>query len=612
MNKRTRYAIKLRRMQTDVVAFLNRTRKALLQLCNIAIPAILFLAVALSVYDFGFRPFWSNSRSLNLWLTFLLDTLVIVMAVRLVLDFFVKRKLWVRALTIFGWLFILLLTFYVLPQKMSVDTETNRFLVLKVVLYAGILLAFIIETSYLIQFIYHREVSPAMLFVSSFAFLIILGTMLLQLPNATTRDISVLDSLFTSASAVCVTGLVVVDTATHFTMFGKLVILVLIQAGALGIMTFAGLFAYAVTGGASLRSQLAFKDVMSGREVGNIMRFVYQVVMVTLVFEALGAISIYFSVSDDMFVRKLDKLFFAIFHSVSAFSNAGFSTMSNGLFEPVVRFNYALHFFIAILVILGGIGFPIVFNLYRYMRVQMQNMVLRIQRNPRRIHFPKLIHLNSRLALVVTGYLLLVGFILFLMFEQGNSLNDHPTVIGKLVTSFFGSVTPRTAGFNTVDMTALSFPMVMIYLLWMWIGASPGSTGGGIKTTTFGVAVLNMMSVLRGKDRTEFFRSEVSHHSVRRAFAIIFMSLLFLGISIFLVSINDSDKGMIRIAFEVFSAFSTVGLTLGITPELTGFSKAVIIITMFVGRVGTVTLMVAFIRQTKQLYYRYPKEEVTF
>ncbi|HZH01271.1 MAG TPA: potassium transporter TrkG, partial [Flavisolibacter sp.] len=202
-------------------------------------------------------------------------------------------------------------------------------------------------------------------------------------------------------------------------------------------------------------------------------------------------------------------------------------------------------------------------------------------------------------------------FVAYFSFEQYATLANHPTLTGKVITSFFGSVTPRTAGFNTVDLSAMTLPTVMIYLLLMWVGASPGSTGGGIKTTTAGVALLNVASVLRGKDRTEFFRSEISHQSIRRAFAVIIMSLLFIGVAVFLIAVNDSEKGLIKIAFEAFSAFSTVGLTLGITPNLSEFSKVVLIITMFVGRVGTITLLVAFIRQSKQLYYRYPKEEIT-
>jgi Trk-type K+ transport system membrane component len=257
-------------------------------------------------------------------------------------------------------------------------------------------------------------------------------------------------------------------------------------------------------------------------------------------------------------------------------------------------------------------GFPIVFNLYKFLKVRIGNLICLIKKSPERNYLPHLININSRLALAVSGYLLLIGFIAYLLFEQSATLARHTSITGKIVTSFFGSVTPRTAGFNTVDMSALSLPTIMIYLLLMWIGASPGSTGGGIKTTTAGVAILNMVSILKGKDRTEAFRSEISHHSVRRAFAIIVLSLLYIGFAIFLITINDSDKGLIKTAFEVFSAFSTAGLTLGITPHLSSFSKVVIIVTMFVGRVGMITLLVAFIRQSKPLYYRYPKEDIAF
>ncbi len=207
---------------------------------------------------------------------------------------------------------------------------------------------------------------------------------------------------------------------------------------------------------------------------------------------------------------------------------------------------------------------------------------------------------------------LLIGFVTYLLFEQNHTLRDHPTLYGKIVTSFFGAVTPRTGGFNSVDMTLLSLPIILIYLLLMWIGASPGSMGGGIRTTTLGVAVLNVVSVLRGKDRSEFFKSEISHFSIRRAFAIILLSFFMIGVFTFLVSVNDGEKGLIMIAFETFSAFSTTGLSLGLTPNLSNQSKLVLVFTMLVGRVGMLTLFVAFIKQSKQLYYRYPKEEIAF
>ncbi len=600
-----------KRFKTKV--FFRDVQQALLEASNILVPFFLFLAMGLVVYDFGYKPFWRNSGTINFWTIFILNTLSVTMAARLVLEVFVIKKKWVQIFNFFCWLVILVLALWILPAKASLNSyETNQFLILKLLWYGGILFAFVTESSRLVQVLYTQMVNPALLFVGSFVFLIVLGVFLLKLPNSTYHGISILDAVFTATSAVCVTGLMVLDIGTDFTTFGHLVILVLIQLGGLGIMTFAGLLAYAVSGRASLKSQLAFRDMMSTRQVSNIMQFIYQVVIVTLLFEALGAIAIYFTLNDHLFSRKLEKLFFSVFHAVSAFCNAGFSYYSNGLNEPFLRYNYSMHFIVALLVILGGMGFPIVFNLYRYLKIKAGNLFRAMMRNPKREHFPRVINLNSRLALVMSGFLLLIGFVAYLLFESNATLQQHPTWIGKLVTAFFGSVSPRTAGFNTVDVTALALPTVMIYLLLMWIGTSPGSTGGGIRTTTAGVALLNMAAVLRGKDRSEFFRSEISHQSVRRAFAIILLSFLLIGLSIFLISVNDSDKGLIKISFEVFSAFSTAGLTFGITPDLSHASKFVIILTMFTGRVGMITLLVAFIRQSKQLYYRYPKEDVAF
>jgi trk system potassium uptake protein TrkH len=585
----------------------------ILQQLSFIVPSLLFICFGIIVYEFGFKDFWSNHNKVSFWLRLILHVVSALLLARIILELFTRKKFWVRIFNVAGLAFILLLTLYIIPEKTSLqNTTTNYFLLYKLLIYAGVVLAFITELSTFLQFIYSKVLNAGLLFVGSFAFLILLGGFLLKLPNATYHGISALDALFTSASAVCVTGLIVVDTASHFTPFGQLIILLLIQFGGLGIMTFAGLLAYAVAGQTSFKTQLAFKDIMSSRQVNNIMHFVYQVVIVTILFEVAGSVFIYFSLDDALFERHLDKIFFSVFHAVSAFCNAGFSTYTNGLFEPAIRFNYTLQLFIALLVILGGMGFPIVFNIYRYIKIKASNLFYRIKGGGKEQFFPGLIFLNARLALVVSAVLLVIGFIAYILFEQNATLQQHPTIAGKIVTSFFGSVTPRTAGFNTVDLSAMNLSTIMIYLLLMWIGASPGSTGGGIKTTTAGVAVLNMLAILRGKDRSEFFRSEISHNSVRRAFAIIILSLLLIGVSIFFVSINDSDKGLIAIAFEVFSAFSTVGLSLGITANLSAFSKVVIMITMFVGRVGMLTLLVAFIRQSRQLHYRYPKEDIAF
>lgn len=584
----------------------------LLQALSLIIPSLLFISFGIIIYEFGFKTFRDNHDQIDFWLRVLLGLSTIGIGIRWMIQIFTSLKWWVRTLNIVGWFFLVFLVLYVLPEKASIEnTDTNKFLFLKLILYAGIVLAFITEISYFIQIIYSKTVNPGLLFIGSFAFLVLFGAFLLKLPNATHSNISNIDAVFTSTSAICVTGLQVVDIA-QFTPFGQVVILVLIQIGGLGFMTFAGLLAYTLAGDASFKAQLAYKDLMSSNQFKNIMHFIVQVIFITLLFEAIGAAFIYFSVDDHLFRRQLDKLFFAVFHAVSAFCNAGFSTFSKGLYEPVLRFNYSLHLTISVLIIFGGLGFPIVFNLYRYVRVKVQNLVHRLRGDIKREHFPGLSFLNSRLALHVSGVLLLLGFIAYFVFEQSASLADHPSLEGKIVTSIFGSVTPRTAGFNSVDLSTLSLPTIMIYLMLMWIGASPGSTGGGIKTTTAGVAILNMVSILRGRDRTEYRRSEISSQSIQRAFAIIVLSLILIGTAIFLLSLYDSEKGLLVLAFEAFSAFSTVGLTLGITTELSGFGKMVLVFTMFIGRVGMITLLVLFIKQSRRLYYRYPKEDITF
>jgi Trk-type K+ transport system membrane component len=378
-------------------------------------------------------------------------------------------------------------------------------------------------------------------------------------------------------------------------------------------MTFAGVISYLITGSVSFQNQLALRDMLSGdNRLSNIITFVTQVIVVTLCFEIIGALFIYATLPADLYQSVWEKIFFAVFHSVSAFCNAGFSTLTNGLYEVPLRFNYSMHWIIAVLIILGGTGFPVVFNVFTFFRIKIANLIKRIVGVQNQEVFTNILPASSRLALVTTLILVLGGFIAYLIFEYHATLLPHETAWGKITTSFFGSVTPRTAGFNTVDLTKMTLPTVMVYLLLMWIGASPASTGGGIKTTVAAVAFLNMKSVVMGRKRTEIHRSEITESSINRAFAIIMLSLLVLGIAVLLLSINDFEKGLLKLAFEAFSAFSTVGLTLGVTPELSLLGKFVIMSVMFIGRVGALTLLFAFVTKSETRYYRYPKEEIMF
>lgn len=593
--------------------FLKSLSRTVFQITEALVPLLALVALGITINDIGFNPFHGHHELTHRTLSICLYLLRIAVVVRFISEWQSSRKF---STHLYSFLLVVL-TFYLYHMVHVVhDTpplRTNTFMWKKLVLYAGIFFLFLTEASSVMRFIYSKSMNASFLFLASFAVLILIGGLLLMLPNATVAGITPIDALFTSASAVCVTGLIVVDTATAFTMLGKGILLALIQIGGLGIMTFTALLSYLAAGSVSFQSQLALKDMLYSNRLSNVIQLVSRIIMVTLFFELIGMLFIHWSVGETITTDKFERIFFATFHAVSAFCNAGFSTLSNGLYEEPIRFNYTLQLILAGLIILGGMGFPIVFNLFTFIRIKATNIGRRILRlPPEEETYTRIIQMSSRLAMTTSAILLLVGFVSYFVFEQHNTLPQHPTLWGKIATSFFAAVTPRTAGFNTVDLTVINLPTVMIYLLLMWIGASPGSTGGGIKTTTAAVAFLNLGSLVRGKDRTEVFHTQISESSINKSFGIILLSLLILGLAVTLIAVHDGDKGLLRIAFEAFSAYSTVGLTLGLTQELSEMSKIVLIAVMFIGRVGALTILVAFTSHVKQLYYRYPTEEVMF
>jgi Trk-type K+ transport system membrane component len=257
---------------------------------------------------------------------------------------------------------------------------------------------------------------------------------------------------------------------------------------------------------------------------------------------------------------------------------------------------------------LGSLGFPIVVNLLKYLKHVLLNF-FRFQ-SYKKNYKPWVLKINSRINLMTTLSLTGIAFILFFIIEYHNTLEEH-SLFGKMVNALFIATTPRTAGFNSVDMTALASPTIMITFLLMWVGASPASTGGGIKTSTFAIAILNMVSLAKGKNRIEVYRREIADISVKRAFATIALSLIVIGSGVMLITVFNPELGLLNIAFESFSAYSTVGLSLGITASLGTASKLVVIAIMFIGRVSMLSIMVAVFKKIKHKNYRYPSEEIT-
>jgi trk system potassium uptake protein len=451
-----------------------------------------------------------------------------------------------------------------------------------------------------------KILNPAQLFILSFLVIIFIGAYVLTFPNSTVNGICFVDALFTSTSAVCVTGLSVVDTGTCFTTFGQIVIMVLIQLGGLGIMTFTSYFSFFFSGESSYENQFIIQEMTNSGRVSDVFRTLKRVLLLTFSIELIGAISIFISLESKVLPGITDQIYFSLFHAVSSFCNAGFSTLSNSLYDIHYRFNYPLQLSVAFLIIFGGIGFPILSNFLHYLKYHFR----RILTGEKGGYQAWLINLNTRLVLSTTIILLVVGTVFFYWFEYDNTLAEHGA-FGKWVTAFFGAVTPRTAGFNSVNNVNLHMSTFFLTCFLMWVGASPASTGGGIKTSAFAIAILNAIGLARGKDRIELYGRQLSDSSIRRAYAQMFMSLMAIAAGTALVMYSDPKLSMHSVVFECISAFSTVGLSLGITPLLTDSSKLIVTILMFFGRVSMLTVIAAFFKQVRFHKYRYPTEDIT-
>lgn len=425
-----------------------------------------------------------------------------------------------------------------------------------------------------------------------FAGIILIGTLLLSLPAASRDGASLpfIDALFTSASATCVTGLVVHDTYTQFSLFGQIVILCLIQIGGLGFMTVATLFLMMARRKIGLAERGVLTESVSAFQIGGIVRLIRRIIICTAIVEGTGAILLAIRFCPQMGVAT--GVYYAIFHSISAFCNAGFDLM--GRFAPYTSLipyqsDVLVNLTIMTLIVIGGLGFvvwdDIMEHKLRYVRYK----------------------LHTKIVLLSTAFLIIGGAILFYAMEQGNVLAAmHP--IDKLLASLFQSITPRTAGFNTVDTAALTEGGTVLSMLLMLIGASPGSTGGGIKTTTIMVILLATISYIRNTDDINIFHRRLENNTIKRAYCstTIYIMLSILGIFLLITTQGLPAKDA---AFETLSALGTVGLSTGITRELDTLSRMVIILLMYSGRVGSLTLLMAVMMGTKSKL-RNPEEKI--
>jgi trk system potassium uptake protein TrkH len=424
--------------------------------------------------------------------------------------------------------------------------------------------------------------NPTQSFVGGFILMILLGAIFLMLPMAHYAPISWIDAVFIAASAVCVTGLSVVDVGTHFTPVGQFVLLILIQIGGLGIMTFYALVTLSLHHRFLSNESQALQRGLSTENANETSGVIRAIIGVTLVVESLGAVCLFFAMPDTMSVKQA--LFSAIFHSVSAFCNAGFSLFSDSL--AFFSQHVWLMMVVAVLILVGGIGFPVIFELYhRYYVGDRQRL-----------------RLQTKMAVYVSLILLVLG-------SGVIAFQSISTPAVPLHEAIFHSVSARTAGFSVTNMAMYSTASLWFMMFLMIIGASPGSTGGGIKTTTFGLLLVALFNGIKGRERIHVFDRHVKPSLVFKALAILTMSFFIIFISFFILLMTETIP-FFPLLFETVSAFATVGLSLGVTSELSSIGKVVMIFLMFFGRVGPLTLAVALTRQPKPANYQLPNETI--
>ena len=551
------------------------------------------LMVIGSIINYGFPLVQSQKEELELmfhfvWFSFILDR---VLHIVLKPDY-LKKALSGIGLLMNGLLILSILP-YIVPWFQLIHGPFFRDGVL--------LLLSVLELSYFLTNILGKRTNPSAVMAISFLVIILLGSVLLIMPKCTVPDVNLswIDSLFTATSAVCVTGLIPIDVAATFTFSGQLIIMGLIQIGGLGVMTLTSFFALFFIGEISVNNQMVVKELISSKSLSSIWSTLKSIIAFTFALEALGAVLIFVSIHGNLGMDLEDEVFFSVFHAVSAFCNAGFSNIAQGLGNPLILDgNYLIFWTIGFLVIFGGIGYPVL--------VEMTNSIRRrITRKPGRPHFD----LNSRIVLGMTAILLVAGTLLLAIFEWDASFAGR-SVFWKITQSFFNSVSPRTAGFISVDLTRFCTQSVLVYMFLMWVGGASQSTAGGIKVNTLAVALLNVFAIVRGQDRVEIHNRELTRNSVHRANAVIVVSILVLGVSILLVSIVDPALSLRAVAFECFSAFGTVGSSLNATPLLSTAGKVIIILLMFFGRVGVLTITASFVKPLGDSRYRLPQAEI--
>ena len=585
---------------------LDRSGKDPVTFCARSLIFIVSVAVVLAlVLDYGFVLDESERRATGIvykfswWFFFSLYLLEIFFKRN-----FINRHSLAMTIVMASLLLLSLLAKFIFPLHVFAN---NTFTSLILGLFS------IIEISRGVVRLINKKSNPALLLSGTFLVLIIIGTILLLVPRSTLPHIrlSIVDSLFVATSAVCVTGLSPVDISSTFTLGGQLVILVLIQIGALGVMTVTSFFTLFYMGETGLFSQFALKDMIGSDTFSSLFSTLLYIVGFTFAIETAGVLLLWLSIHGTLGMSLQEELFFSIFHSISAFCNAGFSTLEGNLGNGLIMNGHNMFYlFISLLIVLGSIGFPILVN-FKDILLHLWRRYFWLGRKGelKEVRYAHMLTLNTKMVLYMTAILIIAGALSIALFEWNRAFANME-ISDKIIHSIFNAIAPRTAGFNSVDLASFSILSIILYSILMWIGGASQSTAGGIKVNTFMVAAANFLSILKGSDNCTVFKREVTYQSIRRASAIIFGSLSTIFLFWFILIILEPGIRPYRLLFETISAISTVGSSLDLTPQLGSESKVLLSLLMYVGRVGLITILTSLMQTRRTCLFRYPQESV--
>ena len=565
-------------------------------------------AIASLVYSHGFSLSEDEILLVNCILKSTIGFYIIKYLVELFYSFspqdYIRNSKWESGLIVYMTINILCINIFNIEIISSVGNylgieQLDQFMMLFIQGYFLVFVALEMgKASRLLPFL---KLSPPALLVSSFLIITSLGSLFLLMPEMTKSGVgmSIYEASFTSVSAVSVTGLNIINIAEFLSFKGKIVVMILIQLGGLNFIAFASIFALLANSRIGTRYKSLIQVEYSSDSLESSAMLIRQIFRFSIIFEIAATVLLFFSWGDYEFEQIGDKIFFSVFHAISAFNNAGFTLFPEGLAHPLISQNISFMTIMAATIVLGGLGFGTIHDLFSYRAVLMR------RKNPW-----KHLKVNSKISFYSTIVLILVGSLFYGLLENKEIL-DGLKIGSQSFLSFIQITIGRTAGFNIMEIGDLALPTLLVLIILMFIGGASGSTAGGIKTSTFTLVLMNAISTIRGRKRVELFKHTIPVEMLNLALSVFLFTLGGVLLGIFLLTITDGHLGLIRIVFEQVSAFCTVGLSMGITSELSSAGKIILMISMLIGRIGTVTLAFALTRRKKESHdYTYPKAQV--